>query len=604
MKLSKLYCNKSKFKNIKFNLNGMNVIAVDVKSKPRDKKNSHALGKTKLAELIDFMLLKEINRKHFLLKYEDENGISIFYEHVFYLEILLNTGDYLTIRRGVGKHTKIAFALNSQRVANFSPPLNWVYEDVAIKKAKKILSNYLAFDFFKNKNKYDYRKSISYSLRTQGDFKDVYKLNKFVGKDLHWKPFMFDLLGFNGNLLSLKYENDIELEKIKTLIDNFKKEYSVGVEDRDGIVAEQSIIKTNYKHIEEQIDLFNFYEQDKELVEDGIIELEGEISILNTDAYELNYEIQKLENSIKNKFSFEIEKIKKVFEETNLFFPKQLATDYDNLILFNKKLTTERNKILKSTIITKRKELENINRKLLSANKKREELFSHLVDTDTFAKFKFYQKELVKVEGKLLKYQEQLDVIDKIIEKERVIDDLKEYIKSTIDKLLNLYSTTDKNEKYSNIRAIFTKYYKKVMDEDAYIAWNLNQNNNVEFLPPKVKDKLNRKRDTAKDEGNTYKKILCIVFDLSILTIYNEESYYRFVYHDDVLSQQDNGVKSRLLELVYDVVNTSSLQYILSVIKSDLPFNENENRIEFPESEIILKLNDKGPEGTLFGFEF
>ncbi|MFT5645673.1 MAG: hypothetical protein ACI976_000346 [Aureispira sp.] len=604
MKLSKLYCNKSNFQNIKFNLNGMNVIAVDVKSKPRDKKNQHDLGKTKLAELIDFMLLKEINKKHFLLKLKSNNGVSIFYEHVFYLELLLNTGDYLTIRRGAGKHTKIAFALNSERIATFSPPLNWAYEEIAIKKAKGILSNYLAFDFFKNKEEYDYRKSISYSLRTQDDFRDVYKLNKFVGKDLYWKPFMFDLLGFKGNLLSLKYENDLELEKIKFLIDSFKKEYSVGVEDRDGIVAEQAIIRTNYKHIEEQIDLFNFYEQDKELVEGGIIELEDEISTLNSDAYQLNYEIQKLESSIKNKFSFEIEKIKKVFEETNLFFPEQLATDYDNLILFNKKLTTERNKILKSTIITKRKKLERNNKELLSANKKREELFAHLIDSDTFSKFKFYQKELVKVEGKLLKYQEQLDIIDKIIGKERQIEDLKEYIKSTTDKLRNIYLTTDKNEKYSDIRTTFAKYYKMIMDEDAYISWNINQNSNVEFLPPKVKDKLNRKRDTAKDEGNTYKKILCIVFDLSILTTYNEESYYRFVYHDDVLSQQDNGVKNRFLKLVYDVVNTSNLQYILSVIKSDLPFDENGKRIEFPESEVILKLNDKGPEGTLFGFEF
>ena len=604
MKLSKLYCNKINFKNIEFNLNGLNVVSVDVKSKPQDKKNSHDLGKTKLAELIDFMLLKEINKKHFLFKIKDKEGKSIFHDYVFYLELLLNTGDYLTIRRSITENTKISFSLNHQRTKQFAPPTNWDDEHIAIKKAKQALSDYLALDFFKNKD-YDYRKAINYSLRTQDDFKDVYKLNKFsAGKHIYWKPFMFDLLGFKGTLLKLKYENDDKIEKIKALIDGFKKEYSVRVEDRDSIVAEKSIIKTKYEEIEEQIDLFNFYEQDKELIEKGIGELEEKISILNTESYKLNYEIKKLKESIKNNFSFELEKVKKVFEETKLFFPTQLEADYNDLISFNKKLTTERNKILKKTISAKTKELEVVNSELYSANKKREELFSHVTDADTFSKFKFHQKELVKVEGELLKFKEQLDIIDKIIKKEKEIENLQEDIKSTVDKLKKIYSSTDENDKYSRIRDAFAKFYKKIMNEDAYISWNINKNDNVEFLPPKIKSKLDIKKDTAKDEGNTYKKILCIVFDLSILTTYNEESYYRFVYHDDVLSQQDNGIKTRFLELVYGLVDKCDLQYILSVIKSDLPTNENGSLIDFSEEEIVLRLHDKDPSGTLFGFEF
>ena len=57
MQLSKLYCNKQNFKHIKFNLNGVNVVFAEVKTKPEQKKNSHDLGKTKLAELIDYLFL-------------------------------------------------------------------------------------------------------------------------------------------------------------------------------------------------------------------------------------------------------------------------------------------------------------------------------------------------------------------------------------------------------------------------------------------------------------------------------------------------------------------------------------------------------------------
>lgn len=66
MKLSKLYSSDSRFKNITFNLNGLNVIYADVLTDINEKKNSHDLGKTKLAELIDYLLIKKIDKKNFL----------------------------------------------------------------------------------------------------------------------------------------------------------------------------------------------------------------------------------------------------------------------------------------------------------------------------------------------------------------------------------------------------------------------------------------------------------------------------------------------------------------------------------------------------------
>ena len=52
MKLSKLYCNQATFKNIRFNLKGLNVISADVKSSLNDKKNSHGQVKYALLESI------------------------------------------------------------------------------------------------------------------------------------------------------------------------------------------------------------------------------------------------------------------------------------------------------------------------------------------------------------------------------------------------------------------------------------------------------------------------------------------------------------------------------------------------------------------------
>ncbi len=603
MQLSKLYCNHKDFKNITFNLNQLNVIYADVKSKLEEKKNSHALGKTKLADLIDFMLLKKIDRHHFLLKIK-ENDISVFTNHIFYLELYLNSGKFLTIKRAVKSNTKISFVIQDQTITDYCPPSTWSHENVSIKKARNILSEYLSFDFFHNKD-YNYRKSIGYSLRTQDDYKDVYKLNKFVGgQDIHWKPFMFDLLGFKGELLQLKYDNDSKIEDIKRLINSYKNDYSVKIEDRDEIIAEKAILENEYKEVEKQIDKFNFYQQDKTLIKKGVDEIEVKISNLNTKSYKLNYELDRLRSSIKNNFSFDIDKVKKVFEETSILFPAQLSSDYENLLAFNKKLTTERNKLLRSTINEKEKELNNINSKLEKLHKERESLLTHLTDSDTFTKFKKHQKDLVKVESQLLKFQEKINAIDLIVQKENEIEALQTNIKSTINELKKIHQSTDRNKKYNEIRALFTKFYKHIMDENAVLSWHLNSNNNVDFIPPKVKSKIDESKVTAKDEGNTYMKLLCVAFDLSILCAYNKESYFRFVYHDDVLSQQDYGIKIRLLELINNITKKYKIQYILSAIKSDLPVNHSGKIQEFNENEIVLKLHDKDISGTLFGFEF
>ena len=131
----------------------------------------------------------------------------------------------------------------------------------------------------------------------------------------------------------------------------------------------------------------------QELIKEGIEKIEVEIELLNTHAYKLNYEINKINNSIKNNFTFDIEKVKKVFEETEIYFPDKLVSDYEGLIKFNKDLTNERNKLLKSTLKVKKQELEELNTKLLTLNNDRSELMKQITDKDTFIKFKKHQKD-------------------------------------------------------------------------------------------------------------------------------------------------------------------------------------------------------------------
>ncbi|RYJ39715.1 putative ATP-binding protein [Flavobacterium anhuiense] len=604
MKLSKLYSNDNRFKNITFNLNGLNVVYADVLTDLKEKKNSHDLGKTKLAELIDYLLIKQIDKNHFLLKIKDEKGTSIFINYIFYLEIQLNDGRFLTIKRSIASHSKASFSISNQKNDGYTPPSIWQFEDLGNDAAKKQLAEFLKFDFFKNKP-YDYRKAINYCIRMQPDYEDVYRLSKFKGgKDIDWKPFMFDLLGFDGEVLRKKYQNDTEQEKIETEIKQLKKDFSVNEADRDEIIAQISLQNNKTEEARQRIDQLNFYEEDQSLMQLGIDEIENKISKLNTFSYNLSFDINKLKGSIKNNFAFDLNKVEKVFKESKIYFADDLKKDYQDLINFNKELTKDRNRLLNKTLKNKSEELQKINTELQELNSKKEDLLSFLTDTDTFRKLKEYQKELAKLESDLIQLKERLKIIDLIINKDEAKESLKNDIESTIKQIRNFSNNTEKNEKYKRIRDLFSKYFLYVMNEDTYISWSINSNNNVDFKPPIVKTKDLLSKDTAKDEGRTYRKILCVVFDLAILVAYNIESYFRFVYHDDVLSQQDNGIKIRLLNLISDITKSNDIQYILSVIKSDLPINANDELVYFDKSNIVLELNDRNETGTLFGFEF
>lgn len=604
MKLSKLYSNDRRFRNITFNPKGLSVIYADILTDLKEKKNSHDLGKTKLAELIDYLLIKQIDKNHFLLKIKDEKDNSIFINHIFYLEIYLNDGRFLTIKREIQNQSKTSFSVNDQTVEGYLPPSIWQFEDLGLDAAKKRLAEYLKFDFFKNKP-YDYRKAINYCIRMQPDYEDVYRLSKFKGgKDIDWKPFMFDLLGFDGEILRKKYQNDDQQEKIDVQIKQLKKDFSVNETNRDEIIAQISLQQNKTKESEQKIDELNFYEQDQSLIDKGIDEIETKISELNTLSYNLNFDINRLQTSIKNNFAFDLNKVEKVFLEAKIYFPDALKKDYQELISFNEELTKDRNRLLKKTLNDKNSELKKINTELYELNNKKESLLSFLKDTDTFRKLKGYQKELSKLESELILLQERLRIIDIIIEKEETKETLKKEIEDTIKEIRNLSNHTDRNEKYKLVRDLFSKYFSSVMNEDTYISWSINSNNNIDFKPPVIKTRDQLSKDTAKDEGRTYRKILCVVFDLAILVAYNLESYFRFVYHDDVLSQQDNGIKIRLLDLIRTITTQNDIQYILSVIKSDLPTDENDNFVFFSKDEIVLELNDRDESGTLFGFEF
>ena len=579
MKISKIYSNKN-FKNIEFNENFNAIVAFIESDKKED---THNLGKTSLIRVIDFLLLSSFDKNTDKLL-----GNDIFIGQEFYGELKLNNGKYLLIKRSINTPTKISFKLNDSKLNDFELDIDWD-EELTLKKAKARLNDYLDFNILPN---WDYRKSITYFLRSQQDYLDVFKLNKFKGKHKDWKPFVFDLLGFDGKLILEKLEIEEEIDTLKGKVKTLKLEAQIDTSEKDRLEGLLEIKKNELFEVRTLIDRFNFFKEDiltnKKLVE----EIDVQLQAFNTDRYRISFEINKIESSLSDIIDdIDNKTISDLFEEVNLYYPQQLIKEYNDLINFQKSLTIERKKYLLETLTELKKEYLDLNIKIREIENQKGELLSLLTQKDSYKKFKEYQRKTVSLEVEVERIDDKIQAIDNSLIIENDIAEKKESIANYVLALKDALS----ERKHSNINKIFNSIIKEILDTNALISLKLNNQGNIEFnadYQNKV-DLLN----TSESQGTTYKKLLCVAFDLSLLVNFSDKSFYKFVYHDGVLEGLDDRIKIRYIKLVKELCEKYDLQYIITLIDSDLP-KDMPDLIE--NEDICLRLNDKNNNGKLF----
>ncbi len=101
------------------------------------------------------------------------------------------------------------------------------------------------------------------------------------------------------------------------------------------------------------------------------------------------------------------------------------------------------------------------------------------------------------------------------------------------------------------------------------------------------------------DMGFTYRKLLCIAFDMAILKARLPNNFPRFVYHDGVFESLDDRKKENLLAVIRRYAS-EGIQPIITLIDSDLPARPANSEPVFTSHEIVLTLHDEGDQGRLF----
>jgi len=585
MKLVKIYANKN-FKNIEFEPE-FNVVMATIFDKQK-KKDTHNLGKTSLIHVINFVLLGSFNKKIF--------GNKIFKGVVFYGELALNDGNYLIIKREIDTNTKISFKINGYKSKGFLLLQGWDYENLPFEKAQNKLNEYLGFNVLPS---YDYRQSITYFLRTQQDYLDVYKLDKFQGKHIYWKPFVFELLGYDGDLIIKKLSLEEDIEEKKKIIRILRDEARINANDRDKLAGLLDIKEQEANETKTTIDKFNFFQQDQYTNKDLIENLDNQIQILSTERYRITYDINKIEQSLANiAVEINIETLENLHNEAKLLFPEELKKEFSDLLKFNSSISKDRKKYLSENLQNLKAELISVNRELKFLELEKSEKLSFLTEKDSYSKFKEYQKNLSKVEAEIERIKDKITAIDQSIEIENDISKIQKEVEKSVTEIREAVN----KRKHADINRMFNSIITDILGTNALISIVQNKHGNIEYSADyQNPSDLNT---TSEAQGTSYKKLLCMAFDLSLLIHYSNHSFFRFVYHDGILEGLDNRIKVRLLNKVKEICKEYKLQYILSLIDSDIPTDETGRKYEFSENEICLELNDKDDSGKLFLHSF
>lgn len=298
-----------------------------------------------------------------------------------------------------------------------------------------------------------------------------------------------------------------------------------------------------------------------------------------------------------------------------MLFRGQIKKDFDQLISFNKAITGERRSYLAEDLAEIDEELKKINPELNTLNRRRSGMLKSLTSTDSFTRYKQATSDLVTLRADIAGLEMQRQHLHRLQElrtavrtltEERI--DLQTEIELDVDA-----QNADATSLFSQVRLFFNEIIEEVIDRKALLSVFTNQQGHLEFRAEILDEAGNA---TSADLGTTYRKLLCIAFDMAILRAHLNKKFPRFVYHDGVFETLDPRKKANLLGVIrkYDALG---IQALITLIDTDMPLESDIPSIlslddvpetlafdigasPFADDEIVLRLHDEDISGLLF----
>ncbi|WP_411061881.1 DUF2326 domain-containing protein [Vibrio chagasii] len=577
IKLNKLYSSDEDiFPTIEF-IDGINVIFASVSE--NKSKSSHSLGKTTLVDIIDFCFLKTI-KKGSILRNEKLSGQELF------LELKLGDKKYLTIKRVVSG--KVSLVTTSVPYHTTSQPnILWEHSNLSLDKAKEILNGLICPSQLVESG-FHFRSGLRYCLRKQTNYEETFKVRAGQEPNSSWVPYLGAILGIDAQSINDKFKANKKVDALGNAIKQIK---NLPSDSSQSLEVEIARIEATVARMKVTSDMFDFKKSDEVVSKELVNEVSTKVSSLTKELYSIDQKLLAINKSLLMDFYFDLEKTLELFEDVQIHFPNNLKKSYEDLISVNEEMTKGRNSRLiksKKEISTHRVKVES---ELDCEREKQQKLSQLLLQKDAFKKYKELQSKISNEEQRVATLKEKLKQLDLVGTLDEKLESAKED-KRKKGKKLEPATKLSQNGTLKNAVTTFSEIAEAILDLDAFFYTELNKEGNLQF-------DIKLKNLTSINEGFSYTRVLSAIFDITLLLIHSNESFYRFCYHDGLLESLDDRIKVKLIKVWRDLASKNGLQFILTVLDSDLPI-EDGTRQYFPKNEVIRELNDKGDEGRLF----
>jgi uncharacterized protein YydD (DUF2326 family) len=262
------------------------------------------------------------------------------------------------------------------------------------------------------------------------------------------------------------------------------------------------------------------------------------------------------------------------------------------------KTSQERNEGIRTQLADCQSSLQMALIELEDLNEKRAAALRFLSEADSMAKFKELSREVSDL-------QSEVAVLDAKRAGAKRLMELRQSHRRLLEECGNLETRVEQHveevgiredDRFGQLRRYFNEIVFHVVGKNAVLAVRLNSAKGIEFTAEFIGESG---LATSDDRGTSYKKLLCVAFDLAMLRTHLDVNFPRFVYHDGALEQLEPRKREKLVE-VFREYAALGLQPVLSALDTEVeqvaqPFRMSE--------EVVRTLHDEGPEGRLFIME-
>jgi uncharacterized protein YydD (DUF2326 family) len=506
----------------------------------------NGLGKSTLADLIDFCLLAEFNSKNSRF-YKEKNRLE---NYKIVLEFEINGIPYIIKRNP--KYLEFGKLGEEQ--------------EIELKDAKSALFQLI----FKNPN-YEgildekwYRSLMSFFLKIhkkkKGEFTDPIGFRTTNNSLNELNQYHFCLLGLDNHLICENFELQKDVKDRNTAISQVKrlveKNYNLNINQID---SQLSKFRNEVKKTKTAIDGFELAEQHKD-AESKLNELTASIKIASEQNFWMRKKIQSYRESFEIKDNISDSKIKNIerlYEELNFNLKGVISKSLKDAVDFRKKIAYSREEFLKEEITEVEVKILDNEKEINDLDKQRQKLFSLLKSKEAFKDLTeaFYylgekEKEISDLEGKIKIYRDLQD--------EKVAFDAKDAIlKQNITSFLE--GIQDKVDAFDKL---FSEVYNNIYPE--------SQSSGFSITPDYGVSKVNINISFDKEESKAWNKGRTLIYDISVMinAIRNHIPIPNFLLHDGIFDGMD---KSQFVALYHFIQNLQQqgcrFQYIVTMIE-------------------------------------